>query len=272
MTTIEPVRALAAERPSSAHTVSFYGLVLHVPFQTDTDLTAFMPPGLLPVDPHRAFLKAERLKMSAPGKAHDPPAFTQYHQICVATLAAPPGMEPRHRNLVMWEDRPWGIGGSLVAVKRYGAVEMTYLFERDYALVANGTVVPFRVEVEVAGYTVLSFTGELDGTARTEAPAFNGFFVGGGSDSPLRALTLDSSELTRPLHGRGDLYFGEAPNNTGQLPGWTGNWPATLLGTPRTDGCVVHDLVFTRTYGTEFTQVTEPGSHGQGERPEQRTT
>jgi hypothetical protein len=254
-----PRRSEAAEpkgpAPGATHRAVYYGQIMQIMFQTSTDLSRFMPVGLTPVDPHRAFIKAERLKIRSPEADSGPAAFTQYQQICITTMASAPGFAPRHRNILMWEDRHWAIGSSMVAAKRYGGVEMTEIFEMDRSLVARGQPVPFFIDVETSGASLMRFAGLLDGKQRVAAPPYSGFFVGGETGSGLQALTLDSAELSRPVHGTGDLSFGQAPNERSDDP-WSGAlWPATLLKDIRTEGCVFSDLTFTRTYGAEFTPV-----------------
>ncbi|MET0239128.1 MAG: hypothetical protein ABW184_04445 [Sphingobium sp.] len=239
----------------SSHTVVYHGEVLHILFETSTDLSLFMPDGLHLPDPHRAFVKVQRMKMRSPDADRDPPAFNHYQQIGVATMATTPQFGPRHRNFLLWEDRHWAIGSTMAGAKRYGRIEMTQLFETERRLVEEDAPAPFRVDVEANGFMLMRFAGMLDGVARIERPPYGGFYVGGEPGTDLLALTLETSEFSRPLQGTGELSFGSAPNERATGPGTETPWPATLLKDIRTLGCVLEDFTFTRTFGSEFTTL-----------------
>lgn len=240
---------------------SNYGQTLEIMFTTSTDLNAFMPPGLTAVDPHRAFIKAERIKLRSPETDRMPAAFAQYDQICITTMATTPEFGPRHRNILMWEDRAWAVGSTLLAVKRWGKVQMTQVFELDHKLVAQGTPVPVYVTVEQDGHSLMRFSGMLDGEKRVEHPAYPGFYVGGDPGQDLQALTLDASAFARPVHGTGALSFGSNPADRGPAGPGKG-WSASLLKDIEVQGCVFQDFSFTRSYGTEFQTVRKalPGN------------
>ncbi len=240
---------------------SNYGQTMDIMFTTSTDLNAFMPPGLTCVDPHRAFIKAERIKLRSPESDRMGPAFTQYHQVCITTMATTPQYGPRHRNILMWEDRAWAVGSSMLAVKRWAEVHMPYIFEKDHTLVAQGATVPFFVEVRRDGHPVLSFTGQFDGKKRVEHPAYPGFYVGGDPGSDLRALDLTGSDFSRPMYGTGTLKFGALPGERGAAgPGKS--WPADLLKDIEVQGAIYQDFSFNRDRGSEFHLVRKatPGN------------
>lgn len=241
----------ATAAPGATKVAKFYGQTLDIMFTTSTDLTGFMPAGLLPVDPHRGFIKAERIKIRTPETDAQPAGFSQYQQICITTMAQAPGFGPRHRNILMWEDRPWAIGSSMVAVKRFGIVEMTQIFEPDHVMVGAGEAVPFYLDIQNYGHSMLSFAGKLDGKKRVETPAYGGFYVGGEPGADLKALTLDNFAFTRPLYGTGTLTFGQAPNEQASTPAGA-MWPATLIKDVQVEGCVFQDFGFQRTYGADF--------------------
>jgi hypothetical protein len=249
------------QAPSAPYIPSNYGQTMNIMFTTSTDLNAFMPPGLTAVDPHRAFIKAERIKLRSPKSDKMPAAFTQYDQICITTMATTPQFGPRHRNLLMWENRAWAVGSTLLAVKRWGAVQMTPIFELDHKLVAQGAPVPFYITVEQDGHMLMTFVGALDGKKRAEAPPYPGFYVGGDPGQDLLALTLDASNFSNPLEGTGALSFGDSPADRGPAGPGKG-WPATLLKDIQVEGCVFQDFSFTRSYGTEFQTVRKalPGN------------
>src|SRR5258706_3426915 len=77
---------------------TYYGQVAEIAFTTSADLQAFMPPGLTVVDPHKAFIKAERVKIRSPEADKLPAVFSHYTQVCVTTMATTPQFGPRQRN------------------------------------------------------------------------------------------------------------------------------------------------------------------------------
>jgi len=223
------------------------GETMNIMFTTSTDLNAFMPKGLTCVNPHRAFIKGQRKKgTTGVGK----PSL----QICITTMATTPKYGPRHRNILMWESVPWGIGSTLVAVKRWAESEMTYIFEQDRELIAQGSPVPFYLDVQQYGYSLLSFAGVLDGKKRVEDEPYSGMYIGGEPGADLLSLTFDESKFTRPVYGTGTLKFGALPiERAGPNP--SKGWPASLLKDIHVEGCIFEDMEFTRSYGTEFETV-----------------
>jgi len=247
--------------PGAPYIPSNYGHSMVIMFTTSTDLSAFMPPGLTAVDPHRGFIKAERIKLRSPTADAMPAAFGQYDQVCITTMATTPEFGPRHRNILMWENRAWAVGSSMLAVKRWGSIDMPHIFELDHKLVSQGTPVPFFVRVQQDGYTLMTFSGELDGRKRAELPPYPGFYVGGDPGQDLLALTLDASEFSNPLHGTGTMSFGENPNDRGPAGPGKG-WSASLLKDVRVVGATFVDFSFTRSYGPEMKLVRKalPGN------------
>ncbi len=216
-------------------------------FTTSTNLNDFMPPGLKCVDPHRGFVKGQRKKGQATsGK----PGL----QIGITTMAVTEKFGIRQRNILMWEGSPAGIGSSLAGVKRWGYSEMTHVFEQDRKLIAQGSPVPFFLDVQADGYQLMSFAGTLDGKKRAESPPYAGMYIGGEPGADLLSLTFDDSTTGRPLYGTGTMSFGampieRAPANPSK------DWPATLLKDIKVLGCVYEELTFTRSYGTEFETI-----------------
>jgi len=259
------------------HIPTNYGHVAEIQFTTSTDLNRFMPPGLTAVDPHRAFIKAERVKLRSPEADRMTAAFTQYDQVCIATIATTPQFGPRHRNILMWENRAWAVGGSMLAVKRWADVEMPEIFEIDRELVGKGGVVPFHVDTWQEANQLMSFAGEFDGKERIQHQPYTGFYVGGDPGQDLLAMDIESSRFSRPLHGTGTLRFGDLPNrlndrkvapggtapfDQGGPPGPGKNWSATLLKDIEVQGMVFHEFAFTRVRGSEFHTVRKalPGN------------
>jgi hypothetical protein len=253
--------AAPAGAPKGVYIPSNYGYALTIPFTTSTDLQAFMPPGLTVVDPHKAFIKAERIKLRSPETDGMPAAFGHYHQLCITTMATTPQFGPRQRNILMWEDRAWAVGGSMLAVKRWGDVQMTEIFDMDRQLVAQGTAVPFHVEVWQNGTSLMSFSGELDGKARVQNPPYPGFYVGGDPGQDLLAMDLAASSFSREMHGTGTVKFGTLPGQTAPAGPGKG-WSASLLKDIQVQGAIFHDFSFTRARGSEFHTVRKalPGN------------
>ncbi len=235
------------ERKRGSYIPGDRGEQIVILFTTSTDLNAFMPPGLKCVDPHRGFIKGQRKKgQAASGK----PGL----QICITTMAVTEKFGVRQRNILMWEGSPAGIGSSLAGVKRAGYSEMTYVFEQDRKLIAAGSPVPFFLDVQDSGYSLMSFAGMLDGKKRVERPPYLGMYIGGEPGADLLSLTFDDSTTGRPVYGTGTLSFGampieRAPANPSK------DWPATLLKDIKVEGCVYEELTFTRSYGTEFETI-----------------
>ncbi len=254
--------ASPAVRPGLIEVPGEYGETMNIMFTTSTDLNDFMPPGLRAVDPHRGFIKAQR-KKGGTSKGYAPGPHANSLQIGIATMATTPEFGPRHRNILMWENLPYGIASTLVGVKRWADAEMTYLFEQDRKLVAAGSPVPFYLNVQQYGFPLLTFEGVLDGKKRVEDMPYSGFYVGGEPGSDLLALTLDGSDFSRPIYGTGTLSVGSVPIETAPAGPGKG-WPSTLLKDLKVEGVIFQDLAFTRSYGTEFQTVRKalPGVSG----------
>ena len=243
----------AGGSPGEVFVPGEYGETLNIMFTTSTDLNQFMPEGLLCVDPHRGFIMGQRKKggtpSGQPGVPHAPGL-----QIGITTMATTEKFGPRHRNILMWQSHPYGIGSTLVAVKRWADAEMTYIFEEDRALIAQGSPVPIYLTVQQYGYPLLNFHGYLDGKKRVEDPGYAGMYVGGEPGADLLSLSFDNSEFTRPLYGTGELSFGSVPIEREPANPSKG-WPSTLLKDVKVEGVINWDLSFTRSYGTEFETV-----------------
>ncbi len=257
--TLDDLVAFAAQdaagggAPGEVFVPGEYGETLNIMFTTSTDLNQFMPEGLKCVDPHRGFIKGQRKKGGTPvgqlGVPHAPGL-----QIGITTMATTEKFGPRHRNILMWQGHPYGIGSTLVAVKRWGESEMTYIFEEDRKLIAQGSPVPIYLTVQQHGFPVLNFHGVLDGKKRVEDPGYNGMYIGGEPGADLLSLTFDNSKFTRPLYGTGELSFGALPIETAPANPSKG-FPASLLKDVKVEGVIYWDLSFTRSYGTEFETV-----------------
>jgi hypothetical protein len=239
--------------PGSPYVPGEYGETLNIMFKTSTDLNAFMPEGITCVDPHRAFIKAQR-KKGGTSAGYTPGPGAHGLQIGIATMATSPMFGKRQRNILMWESVEWGVGSTLVSVKRWADAEMTYIFEQDRKLIAQGSPVPINLEVQQHGYPLLTFNGFLDGKERAKDEPYGGMYIGGEPGADLLSLTFDACEFSRPVHGTGTLSFGSIPIEREPANPAKG-WPSTLLKDIQVEGCIFQDISFTRSYGTEFETV-----------------
>jgi hypothetical protein len=266
-----------ASGPGGIYIPTNYGQVAEIHFTTSTDLNAFMPPGLTAIDPHRGFIKAERIKIRSPEADKTTAAFTQYDQVCITTMAATPQFGVRHRHILMWADRPWAVSGKELGIKRWGDVQFPEIFEIDHEIVAKGGVVPFHVDVWQNNNSLMSFAGEFDGKQRIEHLPYPGFYVGGDPGQDLAVMDLVVSEFSRPLHGGGTLRFGAPPNLLSDrkvAPGGTApfeqsgppgpgkNWSAALLKDIEVQGAIFQDFSFTPVSEAQFPIVRKalPGN------------
>jgi len=240
--------------PSLLKVPGEYGETLNIMFTTSTDLNVFMPAGLKCVDPHRGFIKAQRKKGGTSAGYPPPGPHTHGLQVGISTMATTPQFGVRQRNILMWESVPWGIGSTLVGVKRWADAEMTYMFEQDRKLVAEGSPVPVRLDVQQYGFSLMSFSGLLDGRKRVEDAPYSGMYVGGEPGADLLALSFDDSDFSRPVYGSGVLSLGSLPIERAPANPSKG-WPSTLLKDINVEGCVFQDMQFTRSYVHEFQTV-----------------
>jgi hypothetical protein len=262
--------ARAETKAASAGAVKIpdiYGQVAEIAFTTSADLQAFMPPGLTALDPHKAIIKAERVKIRSPEADKLHAVFSHYDQVCVTVMATTPQFGLRQRNILMWENRGWTIPGSEMGVKRYADIHMPDIFDIDYAIAEQDGLVPFYVNVFAGTTQLMGFSGKLDGKARTEHMAYPGFYTGGEPGQPLRAMDLAASEFSRPLGGTGTLNFGEprnglsdrkvipggiAPFVSNGPPGPGKDWPPSLLKDVEVQGVLFQDFSVTRARDPEF--------------------
>ncbi len=254
-----------------------YGQVAEIAFTTSADLQAFMPPGLTVVDPHKAFIKAERAKIRSPEADKWPAVFNNYEQICITTMATTPQFGVRQRNILMWEDRGWTIPGNEMGVKRYADIHMPNIFDIDYAIAEQGGLVPFYVNVFAGTTQLMAFSGKLDGQKRIEHHPYPGFYTGGEPGQDLLAMDIAASEFSLPLGGTGTLSFGEprdrmtdrrvmpggiAPFVSNGPPGPGKDWPPSLLKDVEVQGVLFQEFSVTRARDPEFHLVRKalPGT------------
>ncbi len=261
-------RAQTSRGSGGLYVPACYGQVTEVAFTTSTDLQGFMPPGLTVLDPHRAFLKFERVKIRSPEADKMTAAFNEYDHVCIATMATTPQFGPRQRNILMWEHRAWTAGGPEQGVQRWVDVGFPDIFDIDHNIVAKGGKVAFNAKVWRGLNELMSFSGAFDGKKRVEHQPYPGFYVGGDPGRDLEVWNLEASEFSRPLHGTGTLRFGAVPTVARRVapggtppgdqsgpPGPGKNWAATVLKDIEVQGAVHHDFSFTPSRSNEFQLV-----------------
>jgi hypothetical protein len=232
----------------------YSGRLLTVVFRTPADLNRWLPRPLHAADPHVGLLKIYQLKLRPENGDPLPPAFSQYLQVCLTSLAAPAGREPRHFNMLLWEQRDWSIVGAAGSgmPKKLATIELTWTFptEHDYDF-DRGTHL-YQTDVHRHGLPVLSFRGQL-GTRpdRFEEPPFNNFYTvqelppavtGPGG---TRVYQIDVTELRwgPPTYGSGTLTFWPTPDDS-----YAQAELLRTLATVDVQGCVLRDISWLRDY------------------------
>jgi hypothetical protein len=256
---------------------SQYGQVAEIAFTTSADLQAFMPPGLTVLDPHKAFIKAERIKIRSTDADGMPAAFNHVDRVCIATMAQTPQFGVRQRNILVWANRGWAIPGAEMGVNRYADIHMPNIFDIDYAIAEQGGLVPFYVNVFAGMTQLMAFSGKLDAKTRTQHIPYPGFYTGGEPGQDLMAMDLAASEFSLPLGGTGTLNFGQqenrltdrkvaaggtAPFQTNAPAGPGKGWPPSLLKDVEVQGVLFQEFSVTQAQGSEFHLVRKalPGN------------
>jgi hypothetical protein len=241
-----------AEANAAPKLIRVAGKVMQVTFTTEHDLRPFVSEAFELPDNHRAFAKVFDLKFGPVDRPFLPPAFSQYRQVSLAVLGGPKGMEARHINLLMWEQRGWslGYGGSLWH-KKLADIEMTALYPVEELYRDPAEPVPYLVDVSTYGAPLMHFEGALDGVARMDPPAANGFYFGGNAGGDIYCLPLREAYLGEPWHGHGKLKFWRAPDEY-PIP-TPGDWRASAFGEVEVEGFCVQDITFMRDYGDLIT-------------------
>jgi len=269
--------AQAQTKAGGVSVPSYYGQVAEIAFTTSADLQAFMPPGLTVVDRHKAFIKAERVKIRSAETDKLPAVFSHYTQVCVTTMATTPQFGVRQRNILAWTDRGWMIPGDEMGVKRYADIHMPNIFDIDYAIAEQGGLVPFYVNVFAGMTQLMGFSGKLDGQKRIEHQPYPGFYTGGDPGQDLMAKDIAAAEFSLPLGGTGTLVFGQpedrmtdrriipggiAPFVTNGPPGPGKDWPPSLLKDVEVQGVLFQEFSVTRPRDAEYHLVRKalPGT------------
>jgi len=223
----------------------YTGHVLYVTFRTDTDLSQWLPPPLQLAEPHDAFLKLYKLRRRPENSKPYPPGFSQYHEACIAVMAAPPGEVPRHYNLFMWVTHDWAIFKARAALgwpKKIANIAMTSwhpVNDRD-----DPDVGDFNVDVDRYGYPLIRVRAQLDRKApATQGKPFNGFYtvrhipapIAGGEDiRELLVIEPRDAWFKNPVWGTATVEFGNAPDEE-----------VGLLGPVEVTSCVLRDTGWT---------------------------
>ncbi len=195
----------------------FSGRVCFVMVRTDADLRPFVPYPLVPADDHRAFLKVYQLKYRPVGGRPKPPGFSQYLQVCLCVLAAPPGEPMGHYNLMLWELREWSLGGSEPYGwrKKLASVEVTSLFPTpDRYDVDDGTDW-YQAEVHQFGRPIVELRAELSGGGCPDPGLAAGFYsvryrddgspIDQTATAEVTRITVEEPYLGPPISGQGSL-------------------------------------------------------------------
>lgn len=221
----------------------YTGRVLYVTFRTDVDLGAWVPPPLVPVDPHMAFLKIYELKRRPETGPPLPPGFSQYREVCVTVLAAPPGDIPRHYNLFMWVDHDWAMYKAREALgwpKKLADIQLTATFPAAGHYDADADIATHRTDVSRWGYRILGVEATLDpATPATQSPPFNGFYtvrhlpapIGGDPVNELLVIEPRDGWFGTGIYGTATIEFADAPDEE-----------LAALGTPEVTSAVLRDV------------------------------
>jgi len=220
----------------------YEGRVLYVTFRTEVDLTSWLPPPLEAADPFEGFLKIYDLKRWPENGEILPPGFSQYHEVCVTVLAAPPGEPSRHYNLFMWVDRDWALYKAREVFgwpKKLAQIDMTTTHHDDGTRTSPGAKT-FAIDMSRWGYQILRVRAELDPDADAQAtPPFNGFYT--VRHFPGSRPGTDVHELLTIETADGwfqDGEFGEATVEFFDAP----DEELSLLGPVTVTGCVLRNV------------------------------
>lgn len=226
---------MAAER--------YTGRVLYVTFRTSADLDRWLPPPLRAANPHEGFLKVYELKRRPEHGAPLPPSFSQYHEVCVTVLAAPPAEPPRHYNLFMWVDRDWATYKGREALgwpKKLADIHMTGVYPSAQRYDRDEGTDLFSVDVTRHGYPIVRVGAHLDPNAEPQpSPPFNGFYTvrhipppsGGAWTRELLVIETRDGWFGPGTYGSATVELFNAPDEE-----------LALLSPVEVTGCVLRDV------------------------------
>jgi Acetoacetate decarboxylase (ADC) len=201
---------------------TFSGSLFFLMLESDVDLSPWVPYPLQLVDPHKFFVKVYQLRMRPKPGAPRSPAFSQYTQACVTVLAAPPGQEPGHHNLVLWEEREWSITPDQIGWrKKLASVDTTFLFPTDDRFDADEGTDEYQADVHLDGKPLMTLRANLDGSTGEADPGVSGGFFAvsfdddgdpllGTASATVNRVDVANLILTPPTTGTGSVEFFES--------------------------------------------------------------
>jgi acetoacetate decarboxylase len=224
----------------------YTGRVLYVGLRTHADVQRWLPAPLTAVDPHAAFLKVYRLRRRPTDGDPLPPTFSQYNEVCVATLVTIPGdPTPRHYNLFMWLDRDWAVYKYREVFgwpKKLATIDITDSFRGEVGHDHDLGSVAYAADVVRHGFPLLRIRAQLDGSTEYTPPPFDGFYavrhIAASDGDPSRAV----SELLQimPEEGwAGPITTGSATVESGSAPD---EEPDALGIDTEVTGCALMDV------------------------------
>lgn len=203
----------------------YFGRVLYASFATSTDLGAWVPRPLRPVNPHEGFIKVYFLKRRPTDGTYAPPGFSHYREVCVTVLATAPGIDdtPRHYNLFMWLSHDWALYRAREVVgwpKKLADIEITNALPSDSRYDYDEGSRAYDCDVSRHGYRILSIRAELGDAEGYEPPPFDGFYAvrtlaapqGAAPVSELVTVHPKDAWFSNPVYGRARVTTGFAPD------------------------------------------------------------
>lgn len=261
--------AARSARPGHPMAANRYtGRVLYAGVRTRADLDAWLPSPLSAVDPHEAFLKLYRLRRRPLDGDPLPPAFSQYHEVCIATLVTTPtDPVPRHFNLFMWLDRDWAVykyRETFGWPKRLADIAVSDTFLADDGRDHDRGSAAYAVDVVRHGYPLLRVRARLDGSSPYVPAPFDGFYSVRNVPASIPGEEPAVSELLRISPEEGwarPLTTGSAEVETAAAP----DDRPDALGITEVTGCALMDVgwVLPAWPATRVADLRGPG-HGAG--------
>ena len=176
---------LALTRPASyrMQRERYDGHVLYITFETEFDLSRWVPAPLVPVHPHRGFLKIYELNRVPDGRDIRDVGYTTYNEVCVTVPVRLDGEgEERHYNVFMYLDRDWAIYKAREVLgwpKKFAQIDITWPanLDGDDTARSRGRRNAFGARISRWGHTILDVQGVIDDELEpTPIPPFNGFY------------------------------------------------------------------------------------------------
>jgi hypothetical protein len=194
----------------------YTGSICFVMMRSVHDLSRYVPYPLAIADPERAFLKIYQLKRRPADGDPLAPSFSQYLQVCLCVLAAPPGQPLGHYNLMVWEMRDWTMAGEPHgARKKLATIETTLTFPTPDRYDCDEESDLYQSEVHDSGVSIIRLTAHLDGTGAEDPGVFGGFFRVRYLDDGDPRVGTASAEVGRI--DVEDIYLGPAESGSGEV-------------------------------------------------------